>query len=89
MSAYGDLVRGDRKAARLSLRALGELVGCDYTYLSRIERGGMVPSRATAEIIAKRLDADVAQHLLALGWHVCTKCGNEHRTSEAAWGRAS
>jgi transcriptional regulator with XRE-family HTH domain len=87
MSAYGDLVRDDRKAAGLTLRRLGELVGCDYTYLSRIERGRMVPARATAEIIAKRLGADVAQHLLALGWHACSNCGNEHRTSEAAWGQ--
>jgi len=86
VSRYGDLVHADRKAAGLSLRVLAEKVGVHFTYLSNLEHGRQVPSRATAEMIAKRLGADVAQHLLALGWHACPKCSQEHRTSEAAWG---
>lgn len=42
-STFGTVIRNRRKEWGLSLRNLADLVGISYTYLSKIERGVLLP----------------------------------------------
>ena len=50
VSDLGDFIAEQRKAAKLSLRKLGELAGISNPYLSQVERGLRKPS---AEILGR------------------------------------
>lgn len=53
---FGLKLRDLRKAAQLTQRELAEKVGIDFTYLSKIENGVMVPpSEATIKKMAEAL----------------------------------
>lgn len=59
---YGELLRDWREGRGLSQRDLADQVGCDFTYLSKIETGAVEPpsddlSRKIAE--ALRINADL------------------------------
>ncbi|RKN76004.1 helix-turn-helix domain-containing protein [Paenibacillus ginsengarvi] len=43
MSEFGELLRGLRKQHKVTQRQLAELVGIDFTYISKIESGTMDP----------------------------------------------
>lgn len=43
MSEFGDLLKSLRKEHKISQRKLAELVGIDFTYISKIESGAMDP----------------------------------------------
>lgn len=43
MSEFGDLLRSLRKEKKITQRKLAELVGIDFTYISKIENGSMDP----------------------------------------------
>jgi transcriptional regulator with XRE-family HTH domain len=43
MSEFGDLLKSLRKDYKISQRKLAELVGIDFTYISKIESGAMDP----------------------------------------------
>lgn len=55
---FGTRVRELRKAEGLSQRALAGRVGMDFTYLSKIESGGVDPALYPSEALIRRL-ADV------------------------------
>jgi transcriptional regulator with XRE-family HTH domain len=65
---FGERLRELRKAKNLSQRALGELIGIDFTYLSKIESEKLdfaqYPSEALIRKLAEALDADVDELLL-------------------------
>ena len=48
---YGQRVRLARQAAGLTLRALAECAGCDFTTISHIEHDRLVPSFDLAEAL--------------------------------------
>jgi transcriptional regulator with XRE-family HTH domain len=56
----GLALRGHRKRARLSLRALAERTGVSASFLSQVERGVAEPSVSTLVRIAQALDLPVA-----------------------------
>ena len=56
MADLGDFIAEQRKAARLSLRKLGELAGISNPYLSQVERGLRRPSADILQRIAKALE---------------------------------
>jgi transcriptional regulator with XRE-family HTH domain len=51
----GELIRDQRRTARLSLRKLSELAGISNPYLSQIERGLRKPSAEILQSIARGL----------------------------------
>lgn len=57
---FGNRLRELRKAKGMTLRALAEAVGVDFTYLSKIEneRAGFAPGADTIRALADALDAD-------------------------------
>ncbi len=57
---YGERLRELRKERGLTLRALAEAVGVDFTYLSKIENGkaGYLPGANTIRALAEALGAD-------------------------------
>lgn len=52
----GSYIRGQREAARLSLRKLARIAGVSNPYLSQIERGLRKPSAEILQAIAKALE---------------------------------
>ena len=56
----GERLRELRKQRGLTLRALAEAVGVDFTYLSKIENGkaGYLPGSGTIRALAATLEAD-------------------------------
>jgi len=56
VSDLGDFIAEQRKAAKLSLRKLGELAGISNPYLSQVERGLRRPSADILQRIAKALE---------------------------------
>ena len=71
---FPDRLRELRRAARMSQRALAELVGVDFTYLSKIENGRVEPPsesvlRKIARELAHRLgrgETELADELITL-----------------------
>jgi transcriptional regulator with XRE-family HTH domain len=65
---FGERVRDLRKAKDLSQRELAEIIGVNFTYLSKIENGKLdfasFPSEDTIRKLAKALDADEDELLL-------------------------
>jgi HTH-type transcriptional regulator, competence development regulator len=65
---FGDKIRELRKAKNLSQRALGELVGVSFTYISRVENEkldfGDYPSEDLIRKLATALGADEAELFL-------------------------
>lgn len=57
---FGKRLRELRKERGLTLRALAEAVGVDFTYLSKIENGkaGYLPGADTIRALAEALEAD-------------------------------
>ncbi|MBI3464768.1 MAG: helix-turn-helix transcriptional regulator [Planctomycetes bacterium] len=57
---FGSKLRELRRKKGLTLRALAEAVGVDFSYLSKIENGkaGYLPGADTIRSIAEALDAD-------------------------------
>jgi HTH-type transcriptional regulator, competence development regulator len=57
---FGQRLRELRRERRLTLRALAEAVGVDFSYLSKIENGkaGYLPGAGTIRSIAESLQAD-------------------------------
>lgn len=59
---FGQLLRTTRKQARLNQRDLAEQVGCDFTYLSKIENDRMPPPSSTlTRRLAEALESDPAE----------------------------
>jgi len=56
---FGDGLRERREKQDLSLRALADLAGMSYTYISDMERGRRVPSLTTIIRLAVALDCKV------------------------------
>lgn len=65
---FGDRIRDLRKAKNLSQRALGDLVGVSFTYISKVENEkldfGDYPSEELIRKLAEALDTDVDELLL-------------------------
>jgi transcriptional regulator with XRE-family HTH domain len=56
---FGTFVRTRRVEKKISLRKLAELVGINFTYLSKIESGDFdPPAEDKIQLIAKHLDID-------------------------------
>lgn len=68
MTSVGQKIREIRKSHNLTQRELAELVGINFTYLSRIENDRLddeqTPRQETLQKIADALDADVDELLL-------------------------
>jgi transcriptional regulator with XRE-family HTH domain len=62
---FGERLRQLRKERGLTLRALAEAVGVDFTYLSKIENGkaGYLPGAETIRALAEALGADALELL--------------------------
>lgn len=56
---FGERLRELREKRELSLRALADLAGMSYTYISDMERGLRVPSLTTIIRLAVALDCKV------------------------------
>jgi len=65
---FGDRIRDLRKAKNLSQRALGDLVGVTFTYISKVENEkldfGDYPSEELIRKLAEALDTDVDELFL-------------------------
>ena len=65
---FGERVRDLRKAKNLSQRELADIIGVNFTYLSKIENGKLdfasFPSEDTIRKLAEALEADVDELLL-------------------------
>ncbi|MBU0596431.1 helix-turn-helix domain-containing protein, partial [Candidatus Bipolaricaulota bacterium] len=63
---FGELVRAAREEKGLSLRALADQAGLDYSRLARIEQGTRPsPDLATTRSLAEALDLDLATLLVS------------------------
>lgn len=65
---FGSIIKRARLEKDLSLRALAELAGIDFSYISRLEKGSHTPSRDTVIKIAKALDIPVNELMIAAGY---------------------
>lgn len=66
MSEFGKMLKVLRNEKKISQRKLAELVGIDFTYISKIESGTMdPPSEETIVKMAKFLDEDPDKMLIA------------------------
>lgn len=66
---FGQWLRDARNAAGFSLRQLGHLARCNYSYLARLEQGRhATPSRDMVMRIASALNASVPEALVAAGY---------------------
>ncbi len=65
----GERIRELRKQKHLTQRQLAELIGVDFTYLSKIENGrlGYTPSTKTIHDLANALEADELELLELAG----------------------
>jgi len=55
---FGALLKSKRLALGISQRGLAEVVAADFTYLSKIERGHIIPSPELTERLAVELGAN-------------------------------
>ena len=65
--ALGELIRSQRRLARLSLRQLSALSNISNPYLSQVERGLHVPSVRVLQAIAQALDISADTLLMQAG----------------------
>lgn len=65
--ALGELIRHQRRLARLSLRQLSALSNISNPYLSQVERGLHVPSVRVLQAIAEALDMSADSLLVQAG----------------------
>lgn len=65
--ALGELIRSQRRLARLSLRQLSALSSISNPYLSQVERGLHVPSVRVLQAIAQALDISADTLLVQAG----------------------
>lgn len=66
MTAFGELLRELRKRHKMTQRRLAELVGIDFTYISKIESGTMDPPAEDKIIkIAETLGVEADELILA------------------------
>lgn len=62
---FGERIRGRRKDHDLTLRELAEIVGIDFTYLSKIENDrAQAPSEETIGKLAMQLNEDLDELIL-------------------------
>src|SRR3990172_9473416 len=66
---FGRQLRETRKGRDLGIKALGQLVGVDYSYISRVERGLTKPSEEFVRKVARALRVK-AEPLLASAGHL-------------------
>lgn len=66
--SWGNLVRTLRHRKGISRSALAKIICVDYSYISRIESYGYVPSREIVISIANTLEYDVDELLLLAGY---------------------
>ncbi len=70
---FGTRIRELRKAKGISLRDFADLVGIDFTYLSKIENGKVdPPSEEKIKSMADKLDVD-AEYLLELAGKISSE----------------
>ena len=83
-TSFGQRIRELRQASGLTLRALAEAAGVDFTYLSKIENGktGYLPSADTIRAIAAALGAD-SLNLLELAKKMPPEIGKFASTAQA------
>ena len=81
---FGVRLRELRNAKQLTLRALAERTGVNFTYLSKIENGkaGYLPGADTIRALAAALDADSLE-LLELADKVPPELGSLARNAHA------
>jgi transcriptional regulator with XRE-family HTH domain len=82
VAAFGELLKGRRGVAGLSLRELGSRSGLHWSYLDRLERGERAaPSVEAVESVARALAADEAMtdELLRAAGHP------PHRFARLGW----
>lgn len=66
MTEFGELLKNIRKEKRISQRKLGEMVGIDFTYISKIENGTQAPpSEEVIRKIANVLEVDAHKLILS------------------------
>ena len=65
--ALGELIRSQRRLARLSLRQLSALSNISNPYLSQVERGLHVPSVRVLQSLAEALDISAETLLMQAG----------------------
>jgi transcriptional regulator with XRE-family HTH domain len=65
----GSYIKEKRNEKKLSLRALGELVGISASYISRLEDDMFHPSAEVITRLAENLDIDVKELLRLEGYH--------------------
>lgn len=65
--ALGELIRSQRRLARLSLRQLSALSNISNPYLSQVERGLHVPSVRVLQALAEALDISAERLLTQAG----------------------
>lgn len=66
---FSDRLRQLRKARNFSQRQLAELLGCDYTYISKLENGAndYPPKEHLLEQIARLFEVDAEELIFASG----------------------
>ena len=66
---FSDRLRQLRKAHSLSQRQLAELLGCDYTYISKLENDGAdyAPSEDMLRRMANLFEVDAEELIFAAG----------------------
>lgn len=65
MSEFGELLKALRKEKKITQRRLAELIGIDFTYISKIENGSMEPPAEDKIInMAKVFDMDSNELLI-------------------------
>lgn len=67
MKTIGQIFRQARTERSLSLRKAAELLGVDFTYLSKIENGHAQPGLELLSLFAAEFDQDLDMLLLASG----------------------
>ena len=78
LEALGGLLREERMAAGLSLRALSERTKISNAYLSQLERGRHEPSLRVLAEIASALGVPLGDLLVRAG--ILVASGNEHES---------
>jgi transcriptional regulator with XRE-family HTH domain len=78
LEALGGLLREERMAAGLSLRALSERTKISNAYLSQLERGRHEPSLRVLTEIASALGVPLGDLLVRAG--ILVASGNEHES---------
>lgn len=67
METFGEKMKALRKAKRITQRDLADLVGVDFTYISKMENGKLInaPAEETIRKIARVLEIDADEFVVA------------------------